>query len=1548
MSPSSALDRVLAMLTDDRAAVPKFACELLARAPEDYLTARPSESIAGGVRSMFEWLESSTPGEFSVRVVRADWLTGNDADRHWALQITGPDQPFLVDSAREIVRVRDHSPTVLLHPILGIERNGTEGISDVHGPIGVGDHQSFIHLEVPGTLSDDDAKEIADEAREVFTDARAVANDFPALTETIRRLVVTIGDRGRDTNAPDLLEAAEFLDWLQSANFVFLGSCSYSRRPDGERNSTSPETLGVLRKIAPERIGGGDFTAQEGSRAVHVAKSEIESRVLRRARMDVIRVVDEGEMTETIFVGLFTARALGELPSRIPLLRRKLERLMTTSGVVVGSHDHKELFSVFCSLPKSHLFLHDAATLRELIFDLIDARDRELIRVHYDADRVASTLAVMVLIPKERFNPQVRQSVQYLLAREFDASTIEYQLALTDEPLARLHFYFSIAPGDSPYPSVQELEAKIARVTRTWPERLDEAIRARAEPAHATFLAERFSHAFPPSYQARETPEVAARDALLCADSVRDREPVVQVDAPRTGDVDSASLIRIVRPGREYHLSRLMPTLSNLGLHVFDEVTYRVRGPHRVDAFIHLFRAVGPRRGKISKSRYDALEEAILATLQGLCTDDRLAGLVLLSNASWRQVTILRAYAAYLLQIEPGLQRHSVFDGLLRYPKVAESLLELFESRFDPSLSEAAREERQKTVAAELHERMAAVRGIQEDRVLRSLENLVFATMRTNYFQRDELGDPRPALALKIHCAEVTHMPLPRPEREIFVSGPGVEGVHLRSGKVARGGIRWSARTDDYRTEVLGLMKAQRTKNALIVPVGAKGGFVLTSLSEEEDVHAAVEREYRNFISSLLDVADNSVDSVIHRPENTVIHDDDDPYLVVAADRGTAQLSDVANEIAEGRGFWLRDAFASGGSTGYSHKEVGITARGAWECVSRHFALSGKDIQLEEFRVVGIGDMSGDVFGNGMLLSPKIQLVAAFNHEHIFVDPTPDAETSFEERLRLFQLPRSKWSDYDTKKISPGGGVFDRSSKRIDLSEEIREVLGIDETSLNGTELIRKLLALDVDLLWNGGIGTYVKSSTETHADVGDASNDDVRIDATELRAGVVGEGGNLGMTMLARIEYDRLGGLVNTDFIDNSGGVDLSDREVNLKILLDVAQKRGECSPDERNSVLRGVEDDVALRVLADNRSQSDALSSEQTRGSAQLPHLLELVRELEASELLDREVESIPSDAEFEALADTSMNLTRPQLSVLVAYAKIDAFERVLRTDLPKRDELNRFVTSYFPAEFSSNYAASIRNHPLRDEIIVTALVGQCVDRMGVTFLSRVSREEKRSLADALFAYVQASDAADSDSFYASLDEWLNSADGEADEKLSVRNDFAAAIESTTRWFLRRSPGAVTSPEGDVRSQVTSCTDELERVQRLAAALEVEAISETSEHSPSDVSLALNAVDSKLRLPDLFRECARIRRQSLSDWQMLAALERGLWDLRRDVALRVLGSSPGTNNASVSAELDRLVQPDARWAEYIHSVDERASREPLLPSGFYVFVESLRRILE
>ncbi|MGI9247347.1 MAG: NAD-glutamate dehydrogenase, partial [Steroidobacteraceae bacterium] len=1129
-----------------------------------------------------------------------------------------------------------------------------------------------------------------------------------------------------------------------------------------------------------------------------LTKANSRSTVHRAAYLDYVgvKVFDaRGKVTgERRFIGLFTSSTYSASPREIPLLRQKVQRVVDRFGISATSHDGKSVMHVLETFPRDELFQASVAELVRTVRGIVNLYERRRVRLFLRRDPYERFFSCLLFVPRDRYNTQARERIERILTEELQAVDLESRVQISESALARLHLLVRTAPGERADADVERIERRIAEALRTWTDQLREELATRlpAEEGHA--LATRFHNAFPVAYQEDVRPADAIRDLQELA-ALPEVSQALGMEL-RPGDAGRSALhLRLYRRGEPVAMSDMLPLLENFDLRILNERPYRVNAAGGGELWIQDLevkhaggRTLDP--GQSGKR----FEEAFFAVQRGLAESDGFNRLVLAAGLDWRQALIMRAICRYLLQTGIPFSQKYMEEVLARHPVVAASLVWSFEARFDPDLKPSTRDSQVKAFAADIAEALEQVTSPDDDRILRAFRAVIMATLRTNHYQRDAAGQPKPYLSFKLDPRLLPDLPKPRPMFEIWVYAPRVEGVHLRMGKVARGGLRWSDRREDFRTEILGLMKAQNVKNTLIVPVGAKGGFVPKQVpagASREEIQREGTECYRWFIRGLLDLTDNVRGPGVVPPARTVRYDADDPYLVVAADKGTATFSDTANALAAEYGFWLGDAFASGGSAGYDHKKMGITAKGAWECVKRHFRELGIDTQSQPFTVAGIGDMAGDVFGNGMLLSRHIRLVAAFNHQHIFIDPEPDAASSYRERERLFRLPRSAWTDYDTKLISKGGGVFARNAKEIALSPQARGLLGLDAARAAPQEIIRAILKLPVDLLWNGGIGTYVKASREPNSAVGDRTNDAVRVDGRELRCKVVGEGGNLGFSQLGRIEYAARGGRINTDFVDNSGGVDCSDHEVNIKILLKTVQERTRLATPERNRLLAQMTDDVAALVLRDNYLQSQAISLLEATAVARLGDHAHFIRSLDLDGLLDRALEYLPSGEDMEDRRRSGLGLVRPELAIMVSYAKIALNAQLIQSDVPEDPYLGLELNRYFPPRLTRRYGELLGEHRLRREIIATATTNSIVNRMGPTFVARTQQDTGADAATVARAYAIARESFEVREIWNAI-EALDNKVAAATQYGMVR-ETVALIRQATYWMIQRHRNAL-----------------------------------------------------------------------------------------------------------------------------------------------------------
>lgn len=1376
---------------------------LLSRAPADFFRDHDDAGLVELVESVFDLLESTRPDEIAVRV------TPRSEPAHAAtVEVLISDRPFVVDTLRQYLTSREFEIRHILHPVIVVDRAEDGSIRSIREWTAPGPRFALAHCEFEGHVDRELARSMEGEIRTCMEEVRLATDDFPAMLEELNEIASSLRELG--WNLPDraveIEEAIEFLHWLRDGGFIFLGYRGYDVMdlPDRRRGVAVERGsgLGILRREETSSLWEpkpmDELPAEVQARAIFgplliVTKANSEARVHRRARMDYIGIKKLNEAGEVVgehrFLGLFTWQAYTQSADDIPILRRKLSRILEAENVPEGSHDYKAIVAIFDSMPKEELFLISVEELRRQIATIMSAEDTGEVRLVLTPDILGRGTNVTVILPKRNYSDEIRSRLRNELTARLGGSLLNDYLALGEGDIAHLHFYLSASPDRMEDVDIPELEARIARMVRTWKQRLRGALeeRHRAEQAHR--LAETYLEAFSPEYEARVDVDTAVEDIDRLELLERGGLMQVAVAPHRAGDLEASVLRLFVRRGSMI-LADVMPTLEHLGLRVLEADTVDVPISGGGAATIHNFVVQGPDRAPLDIDRArTVVSDTLLAVRAGLTDDDPLNALVVMAGMQWPQVSVLRAYAGYAFQIEAVSSRRAVLDALTEHSGPARLLFDFFRARFDPDL-EGDREAAVREARSRFLDSLQEVASISDDQTFRRLFNLIEATVRTNYYQTRARQRTVPSLSLKFECDVIQHLPRPRPAIETYVRGSRTEGSHLRYGPVARGGVRWSLRPDDFRTEVLGLVKTQQIKNAVIVPVGAKGAFVARRLpADRAEQQAAALDSYQDFIRGLLDVTDNIVEGRVTAPPETVVYDDQDPYLVVAADRGTASFSDAANAIAAEYDFWLGDAFASGGSYGYDHKREGITARGVWECARRHFREIGVDIVREPVTVIGIGDMSGDVFGNGMLLSRTLRLLAAFDHRSIFIDPDPDPDRSYEARQRLFETPGSSWADYDRSALSPGGGVYPRGAKEIRLSDRARELLGVTEETVNGQALIRAILGAPADLLWSGGVGTYVKASSETHADVGDSGNDPVRVDARDLQVKVVGEGGNLGLTQLARVEFALNGGRVNMDAIDNSAGVDMSDHEVNLKILLGGMIERGDLTLEGRNELLEGMTDDVSRSVLADNRSQSRALSLEQQRAGERLIEFRDSLHYLERYTGLDRALEFLPSWEALQERVEDGKGLTRPELGVLHAYSKMHLKREIVRSTLPDDPALTRLLRDYFPSRVSEQLSdEELRSHWLCREIIATELTNRIVDLMGTTFIPRAYRDTGSTPAAAARGWFVAAQIANARGCLDLLAE--NESSFPATQEYQWLLMLEGVLDRTVRWAVENLP--------------------------------------------------------------------------------------------------------------------------------------------------------------
>lgn len=1406
-------------------------------APDEELVDLTPSRILDAARAHRELATQRRHGELKVR------LSLSQEPQHTVVELVTDDMPFLVDSVTGALTARNLDVQLLVHPVMVVRRDPDSGellqvCTDVEPDAAVaGDTvESWMRVET------DPVRDVAEQAAlrqdllRVLEDVRRAVKDWPAMRARSLSLADEIASAELPVPDRDITDSVELLRWLADDHFTFLGYREYElANVEGEDVIRAiPGTgLGILHDAQDSPRILSSMTPEAHRKALEkrlliITKANSRSTVHRNAYLDYIgfKTFDAKGLVigERRFLGLFSSAAYRTSVRDLPVVKRKVASVLERSGLSPRSHSGKDLLEILETYPRDELFQIATDDLYQAATGVLRMAGRRQLRLFLRRDAYGRFISALVYLPRDRFTTAHRLAMQEILLRELNGIGVDYTTRVSESNLARVHFIVRTDPGNPPSDiDVDVLAEQLGDATRNWDDDFRLVLDRKLGDEQAKKLAATYTDALPETYKDGHLPYEAVQD-LAKLELLEEPGQLEMHLFRKKGDPDSVRF-KVFRFGEPMVLSAVLPVLHSLGVKVTDERPYEIQ---RGDCAIYLydFGLQLPEGARELSEVRAHVENAFAAAWRGEAEVDGFNELVLRAGLTWRQAVVLRSYAKYLRQTGTVFSQISMELTFIRYPQIAALLVALFETRFDPrlQLTDAERGVQAKELVAAIGRQLDSVGSLDQDRILRGYLTLIQATLRTSFFQRSSDGRPKSYVAYKLDPQAIPELPAPRPKFEIFVYSPRFEGVHLRFGAVARGGLRWSDRRDDFRTEVLGLVKAQMVKNAVIVPVGSKGGFVLKQAPAvtDRDVAGARSRAamealqaegvtcYKMFISALLDVTDNLDAGKIVPPRDVVRHDGDDPYLVVAADKGTATFSDLANEISLSYGFWLGDAFASGGSAGYDHKKMGITARGAWESVKRHFRTRDVDTQTQDFTMVGIGDMSGDVFGNGVLLSEHIKLVAAFDHRHIFLDPAPDPARSFVERQRMFALGRSSWDDYDRSLISEGGGVFARTLKSIPISPQVREALGLTGTvtALSPAELMKAVLLAPVDLLWNGGIGTYVKATSETHTQVGDKSNDAIRVNGGDLRCKVVGEGGNLGFTQAGRVEFARKGGQIYTDFIDNSAGVDTSDHEVNIKILLGSTM-------EDRDELLAQMTDEVAALVLQDNYQQATALGTAQAQALSLLPVHRRLITELEKTGRLDRSLESLPTDAELAARCDAEHGLCAPEFAVLLAYVKIVLEEEINASDLPDEPWTMQPLIGYFPTPLH-HLTQAMAAHPLHRQIVTTVLVNEVVNRGGITFVHRAVEETGATPADVLRAYVVVRDIFTMPALWEAVEATDNKVPTEAQTAIYLKA--RRLLDRAVRWLLqnRRSPMDVPGEIAKLRPGIATLMPKLENLFR------------------------------------------------------------------------------------------------------------------------------------
>ncbi|MGY0215943.1 NAD-glutamate dehydrogenase [Endozoicomonadaceae bacterium StTr2] len=1398
-SKEALLEKLLADVSEQR---PEQEQQALAMFRDRYClldTARDLEQenlsdLTGSLLSFWHFIQQHDPAAPKITVFNPDYEHYGWHSTHTVIQLVHIDQPFIVDSIRMKLNERGLTIHRLRNGIMNFRRD------DDHNMLYEADskqpevREAFVYLEIDRIEESDGLKQLQQQLVAVLADVRRVVDDHQAMRDQVNKLIAVLND--------DEQEEREFLDWLLRDNFTFLACEELKVKGQGNnRQIVRParSLLGLLRPVI-----GGELDQQQlepvldsdffsCKERLSFSRAAARSSVHRPAYPEfiVMRHFDEnGEVTgESRIMGLYTSPVYQQSPGKIPYVRNKIASITAAAGLEPGSHHAKDLVQILEVFPREELFQMSPEELFATTQGILQIQERHQIKVFLRQDRNGLFCSALAYVPRDIYSTGLRRKMQQILIERLNALDSEFTTYFSESILCRVHFTLRLDPEQQTEFDLDAINEEIIQAARSWEDEFKaNLLEARGE-ASANRLWQIYSDGFTAAYKESFSPQSAVVDVDYL-DELSDDRPLTMSFYQSLGDPRHCIRFKVYHHSTPLPLADQIPIIENLGLKVISEYPYKIDRQDSSSIWIHDFvleysHDAGIDARRVNQIFRDAFENIWFGTAE----NDAFNRLVLAAGFSWRQVSILRAYARYMKQIRFGFSQAYIANTLFNNIAITRKLMEMFENRFNPELLLTAEQRlaHQQQLQLELMEALDDVSVLSEDRILRRIEDLIRATLRTNYYCLDADNQPKPYLSLKFAPELIPDLPKPAPRFEIFVYSPRVEGVHLRGGKVARGGLRWSDRPEDFRTEVLGLVKAQQVKNAVIVPVGAKGGFVAKRLPEGD--RDAFMKEgiscYRTFIRGLLDLTDNLRDGEVVHPENVIFYDEQDTYLVVAADKGTATFSDIANEIAAEYGFWLDDAFASGGSAGYDHKKMGITAKGAWVSVQRHFRECGVDVQQDRVTAVGVGDMAGDVFGNGMLQSQSLALVGAFNHQHIFIDPNPDTEAAWTERKRLFELPRSSWSDYNSELISEGGGIFSRNAKSIALTDEIRQCLGITTYKLTPSELITAILQAPVDLFWNGGIGTYIKSEQEQHADVGDKANDNLRINGAQLRCKVVGEGGNLGMTQLGRVEYALSGGALNTDFIDNAGGVDCSDHEVNIKVLLNEVVANGDMTRKQRDELLEAMTDEVSQLVLGNNYRQAQAITMALDDAARGMEDAIRFIEQLESEGKLDRVIEFLPDNDGLKERFLQQKTLTRPELSLLVSYAKGDLKQQLINSDIADDAYVAREVETAFPQTLVSQFKPLIDNHRLRREIVATQISNHLINMMGFTYLQQMQRTTGASVEEIARAFVISRDVFGVESVW----EQIEALDGQVDSSLQLEMmlQLAKQVRRSSRWFIR-----------------------------------------------------------------------------------------------------------------------------------------------------------------
>jgi glutamate dehydrogenase len=1396
-------------------------------APEELLERDPA-NLYGAALSMWRLLAVRPLGAAKIHVYNPQFEAHGWESSHTAVEIVTEDMRFLLDSVRMAINRQGLTVHLAVHPVLSVCRDPKGRLLEYPCAEEGGIHESAMHVEVDRQSDPDVLQALKKELHRALDDVRAAVLDWKSMLGRAESIIAELEEHPPPVDAEELQESKAFLRWLAQDHFTFLGYREFELAvEEGEEilRAVPGSELGISRlgeKSPRSRIFSG-MPAEMRRRfpefpLLILTKSNHRATVHRPVYMDYVgikRFDPKGRlMGERRFLGLYTAAAYHSSPWSVPLVRRKVSSVVNRAGLAPDGHDGRNLLHILESYPRDELFQISEPNLSANAMGILQLAERQRVRAFVRRETYGRFYTCLVYVPRDRYDTQVRRRMERVLLEALNGDSSEFSVQLSEPVLAQVYFTVHTRPDRVPEYDVPELEARLLETTRRWEDELRDAVLGHFGEELGSGLLSRYRDAFPASYREDVSPRAAVYDLerLQRLGSAGDLE----MSLYRPPEAPPGVLrFKLFSWGQPVPLSVALPLLENMGVEVMEERPYALRPQAAPQLWVHDFGLAYRHPAPVEAENLGTLfQDAFARIWRGDAENDGFNRLVLRGRLTWREIGVVRAYCKYLRQAGITFSQAYIEKVLADNPHVARLLAALFQARFDPRQRHRA-EARRARLTTKLQEAIDAVASLDEDRILRSFQSVIQATLRTNYYQTGPGGEPKPYLALKLDPAGIPELPLPRPKFEVFVYSPRVEAVHLRGGRVARGGIRWSDRREDYRTEVLALMKAQMVKNAMIVPTGAKGGFVVKRppAGDREALDAEVVFCYQTFIRGLLDLTDNLLRGRPQAPKDVVRYDDDDPYLVVAADKGTSSFSDIANEVAQQHRFWLRDAFASGGRTGYDHKRMGITARGAWEAVKRHFWELGQDLRRTNLSVVGIGDMSGDVFGNGLLQSRRVRLLAAFDHRHIFLDPDPDPQRSFQERQRLFGLERSSWADYDPAVISPGGGVYSRAAKTVTLTAEVQRALDIQAPALTPNELIRAILRAPVDLLWNGGIGTFVKARAQTQGEVGDRANDGVRVDAADLRCKVVGEGGNLGFTQAGRVEYARGGGRINTDFIDNAGGVHCSDYEVNIKVLLNQVVANGDLTQKQRNALLGEMAEEVAELVVQEVYWQTLAISLVESRAGALLEEHGRFMRALERAGILSRSLDGLPGDEELAERQAAGEGLTRPEIALLLAHAKDNVQRTLVDSDVPEAPYLASELERYFPVRLREPFRTQMLRHPLRRQIVATYLSNCMIDHLGPTFAFRLQEDQRATGPEVVRAYTVAREVFALGQLWQEIGVLFDQIPAAVQVEMMHRT--TALAEHASIWVLRKRPAPLEI--GSVIGQMAP------HVERLAAGREI-----------------------------------------------------------------------------------------------------------------------------